>query len=80
MTEKWEEYRGYTFRLEKPKGRCWRTFLRYPDGTPVTWSGVFMHNSEYTNNFDGITTNRVIKKVKRWIDFKIDATEVMRWP
>lgn len=80
MTEQWEEYRGYTFRLEKVSGE-WRTYLRYPSGEPIRWTGLFVSRCEYNWNFDSITMNRVIKKVKRWIDHEIDTKETIeRWP
>lgn len=80
MTEKWETYRDYTFRLEKVDGE-WRTFIRRPNGTAVLWEGLLLHDSDYCTNFQGITVGRVVKKVKRWIDWRIDnKNPTEKWP
>lgn len=82
MTDiKWEEYKGYKFRLENVNGE-YRTFLHKPAGTQVMWDHALRGAPrEYTTNFQAFTLKRVINKVKRWIDYEIDSHDnIKRWP
>jgi hypothetical protein len=77
--DKWETYRGYTFRLEKWNGEWW-AYVRWPDEKPIIWTRLF-GGQQVFHNFASIFRRLTTRRVKRWIDKQYaPGVATKRWP